>query len=106
MADTYTWGVANLERQVSDGVVYTAHWTLTAERVVGEETLSAGAYGSIGLGEPDPQAFIPYEDLTLEIVTNWIKETLGEEQVESMEQGLSSLLDEKEHPQKATGVPW
>ena len=106
MADTYTWGVANLERHLADEVVYTVHWTVNAERTVDEDTFTAGAYGSIGLGEPDAQAFIPYEELTPEIVTGWVKEKLGEEQVESIESALSSQLDDQQTPKNASGVPW
>jgi hypothetical protein len=106
MADTYTWGVANMERHLSDDVVYTVHWTVNAERTVGEDACSAGAYGSVGLGAPDPQAFIPYEDLTLEIVTNWVKESFGEEKVAEIEAALSQQLDQQENPTDAAGVPW
>lgn len=106
MADTYTWGVANMERKLSDEAVYTVHWTVNAERTVSGETLTASAYGSVGLGEPDPQDFIPYEDLTPEIVTDWVQEKLGIEQVESIESNLSRQLDSKQTPEDASGVPW
>jgi hypothetical protein len=106
MADTYNWGIATLERHLNGGVVYTAHWTVSAERTSGEETFNASAYGSIGLAEPDPQAFIPYENLTFEIVIDWVKEKLGEEQVESMESALSAQLDQQQTPKSAQGVPW
>jgi hypothetical protein len=106
MADTYTWGVATMERKLSDEVVYTVHWTVNAERTVGEELLTAGSYGSVGLGEPDPQAFIPYDELTLETVVDWVKDTLGEDQVETIEAALSKQLDDRETPQNASGVPW
>ena len=32
MADTYTWSVNTLDRELSDGVVYTVHWNLAASR--------------------------------------------------------------------------
>jgi hypothetical protein len=65
MADTFAWGIAQLERKISDGAVYTAHWTVTATReVTGGDDLTAGSYGSIGFGEPDPDDFTPYADLT------------------------------------------
>ena len=31
-ADTYTWSVNTLDRELSDGVVYTVHWNLAASR--------------------------------------------------------------------------
>jgi len=106
MADTYTWGIANLERHLSDGAVYTAHWTINASREVGEETLTSNAYGSIGFSDPDPSNFTPFEDLTLELVIGWVQDVLGEEKVGEMEAALSSQLDQKENPTDSPGVPW
>lgn len=106
MADTYDWGVANLERHLDNEAVYTVHWTVNAQRTVGEDTLATGAYGSIGLDDPDPQDFIPYENLTPAIVIGWVKDKLGEEQVESIETALSSQLDSQQAPKNASGVPW
>lgn len=106
MADTYTWGIANLERHVSDGVVYTAHWTLGAERVVGDDTYNASSYGSIGFPAPDPDDFTPYEDLTSAQVIGWVQDALSEEKVEEMEAALSSQLDGLENPTSESGIPW
>lgn len=101
MDTTFTWNIANLERETSDGYVYTAHWTLSAT----DGEYSAGAYGSLGLERPEEE-LIPYEELTKEIVIGWIKEKLGEEQVESMESALQTQIDEQKAPTKASGLPW
>lgn len=96
-----TWNIVNLERELSDGYVYTAHWTANAED--GEH--SSGVYGSIGLERPETE-LIPYEELTKEIVIEWVKEKLGEEQVESIESSLKSQIDEKKSPVRSSGIPW
>lgn len=101
MDTTFTWNIANLERETSDGYVYTAHWTLSAT----DGEYSAGAYGSLGLERPEEE-LIPYKELTKEIVIGWIKEKLGEEQVESMESALQTQIDEQKAPTKASGLPW
>ena len=107
MADTYTWDIAQLQRKLSDGAVYTAHWTVTAVRqVVDGDNLTAGSYGSVGFGEPDPDNFIEYDELTKEEVVQWVKDALGEEQVETIEDGLSAQLDDAETPTDASGIPW
>jgi sugar lactone lactonase YvrE len=107
MADTFVWGIAQLERKLSDGVVYTAHWTVTAIReVTGENDLTAGSYGSIGFGDPDPDNFTPYEDLTEGQVVGWVLAALGDEQVETICNGLSAQLDTQENPIDACGIPW
>ena len=100
MTTTISWNIANLERETSDGYVFTAHYTIDAN----DGTYSAGAYGSIGLERPE--TLIPYSDLTKELVVGWVKDKLGTEQVESIEAALQAQLDEQHAPSKAAGVPW
>ena len=45
----FTWGIANLERETSDGFVFTAHYTVNAN----DGTYSSGAYGSLGFERPE-----------------------------------------------------
>ena len=101
MTTTFTWAIANLERETADGFVYTAHYTVNA---TDGEAYYAGAYGSIGFERPEE--LIPFDDLTPEIVIEWTKQKLGEEQVEKVETALQSQIDEKRAPTKASGTPW
>ena len=101
MTTTFTWNIANLERETVDGYVYTAHWTLNAT----DEEFSVGSYGSIGLERPE-EDLIPFEDLTKELVISWIQDKLGEEQVESMQNALIAQIEEQKTPTKSSGVPW
>ena len=101
MSTTFTWAIANLERETSDGYVFTAHYTVNAN----DGTYSAGAYGSVGFERPD--VLIPFDDLTEELVIGWVKETIGgDEKVTEIETALQSQLDEKRSPTKAAGKPW
>ena len=100
MTTTTTWNIANLERETSDGYVFTAHYTIDAN----DGTYSAGAYGSIGLERPE--TLISYSDLTKELVVGWVKDKLGTEQVEAIEAALQAQLDEQHAPTKAAGLPW
>lgn len=100
MATTFTWAIANLERETADGFVFTAHYTIDAA----DEAYSAGAYGSIGFERPD--TLIPYADLTEDDVIGWVKEKLGDEQVQQIEAKLQSQIDEQRSPTKASGKPW
>ena len=99
MATTTTWNIAQLERHTADGIVYTVHYTVDAN----DGTYSAGAYGSLGLEQPDPDEIIPYASLTPEIVIDWVQDRLN---VAEIEAALQSQLDEKHAPTKATGLPW
>ena len=104
MADTvYTWGIAQMERKTSDGVVYTAHYTIAAN----DGTYASSAYGSVGLEQPDPDNIIPFADLTKELVIGWVQEKLGgDEKVAEIEAALQAQLDEQHAPTKAQGLPW
>ena len=97
---TFTWNIANLERETVDGYVYTAHYTVNAA----DGTYSAGAYGSIGLERGD--ALVPFADLTEATVVGWVKEKLTAEKVTEIEAALQAQLDEQRQPTKAGGLPW
>jgi hypothetical protein len=102
MSDTtFTWAIANLERHIDDGVVFTVHWTVAATDGQG----SASAYGSLGL-EPPNADMIPFDELTEEMVIGWVKDKFGPEKVAEIEAALQAQLDEQHHPTKASGMPW
>lgn len=96
-----TWRIAQLERETSDGYVFTAHYTVDAN----DGTYNAGAYGSIGLERPEGE-LIPFADLTETQVVGWVKDKLGTEAVANVETALQSQLNEQRSPTKAAGVPW
>ena len=106
---TFTWKVANLERNVADGKVYAVHYTVNAlsdQLDPNSESggfYSAGAYGSLGF---DGEVTVPFTDLTEEVVVRWVKEQFGEEKVAEIEAALQAQIDEKVAPTKAAGVPW
>lgn len=102
MTTTFTWGIANLDRKLADGAVTTVHWTLQAH----DGTYSASAYGSIGLGEPDPQDMIPYADLGPADCIGWVKDQFGAEKVAEIEAALQQQLDQQRHPVTGQGLPW
>jgi hypothetical protein len=101
MTTTYTWNVANLERETSGGCVFIAHYTVDAK----DDTYSAGAYGSIGLERP-AEGMIPFADLTPEIVTHWVREKFGPERVFEIEAALQKRIDEQRTPTTSQGIPW
>ncbi len=92
-----TWTIAQLDRQISDGLVTTAHWRCTA--VDGD--LSASNYGTVGFERGD--TFTPYEELIKEQVLGWVKSNLEASDIEA---GLQSHIDAQKNPVTATGVPW
>ena len=97
---TYTWKIGQLDRETSDGFVFTAHYTVNADN----GTYTAGAYGSQGFERPD--TLVAYSELTEEIVLGWLKTALTEEKVLEVEKALEAQIEEQVQPTKAAGVPW
>jgi len=94
---TTTWKIAQLDRQTSDGLVTTAHYTVNAV----DGNYSAGSYGTVGFERGD--SFIPYDSLTEAQVIAWVKDKLD---VEAIEANLAAQIALKKAPITATGVPW
>jgi hypothetical protein len=102
MATTFEWHVANMEHYTADGVVFTVHYTISAN----DDTYSSSAYGSVGLEKPEPGSMISYADLTEELVIGWVKEHFGAEKVGEIEAALQEQLNQQHAPTTAPGVPW
>jgi len=91
-----------MERTLADGVVHTVHYTITAN----DGTYSSGAYGSIGLDEPDPELMIPYGELDEFTVAIWVANKFGPEKVQEIEDALQAQIDQQRTPTTGSGVPW
>jgi hypothetical protein len=101
-ATTSEWGVAQMERHTADGIVFTVHYTVSAN----DGTYASSAYGSIGLEQPEGDV-IPFASLTPEIVIGWVQDKLGgTEKVDEIQAALQKQLDEQRNPTAAQGLPW
>ena len=100
---TTTWTIAQLDRELADGYVYTVHYRVDAT----DGTYSAGAYGSVGLEKPE--TLVAYKDLTSEIVIGWVKAKLDAEEagtVANLEAALAANIAEQKTPTTGKGLPW
>lgn len=99
-----TWTIATLERDIQpadmDGAVVVAHWRVS--EVDGD--YSASSYGTVGF-TPDPTApgYVPYADLTEEMVLGWVWESVDQEATEA---ALAANIADQKNPTTADGVPW
>ena len=100
-----TWTIATLERNTdSDQGVIVAHWRVTEEETVGENTYTASSYGTCGF-TPDPSAadYIAYDDLTKADVIGWVQADVDQDAIEA---SLQANIDGQITPATANGVPW
>lgn len=95
-----TWTIANLERNTEDGGVVVAHWRVT--EVDGD--YSASSYGTCGFTPDASEAgFVPFESLNEDTVLGWVKDQLD---VETIEAGLLTSIEDQKAPKSVSGLPW
>lgn len=101
---TFTWAVGSMDRQLSNGAVTTVHYTISAS----DGTYSSGAYGSVGLDQPeDDSDLTPYADLTEAWAITATKAKLGgADKVAEIEAALQAQITEQRTPTQGSGLPW
>ena len=101
---TYDWNCKTVDvhpqEEGETDVVYNVHWIVTGVD---------GDYSATNIGTQvvtlDPEStFIPFKDLTNEIVVGWTKEAMGEDQVDQIETSIAGQIAEKENPTSVTMV--
>ena len=100
MAITYTWTVANMERNTADGGVTVVHWR--CEGVDGDAT--ASSYGTTSC-EPDPSSadFIAFENVTEAKALEWVWGTVIKADIEA---AIADKINAELNPTTTTGLPW
>ena len=83
-------------------VVYNVHWIVTGTSDSEGVTYSATSIGTQILDTSEITDFIPFDELTNEQVVSWTKSTMGEEQVDGIEAGIQSEIDNLINPTSVT----
>jgi hypothetical protein len=97
-----TWTIQNMTRTTDTGFVINVAWACTAQ----QDSASASHGGTTTyLNNPDEPGFIPYDQLTEEIVLGWVYESLGDQKAE-IEAGLTAKVEKQLNPTTANGLPW
>ena len=100
-----TWTISTMEHNTADGGVIVAHWRVTEEETVGDDTYYARSYGTCSF-TPDASAddFVPYADLTEEVVLGWCWDVDVDK--DAIEASLTAKIEEQKAPTTEKGVPW
>ena len=109
MATTYTWIIEQMDcypTQPQPDCVFNVHWRCNAA----DETYptTTATYCNIQTIIYDPsEPYIPYDQLTQDIVLSWTLEGLGEEQIAIIQSGLSDTIDNILNPPVTSPpLPW
>jgi len=87
---TFNWTISAVERAINlDGlqdVIQTIHWRY---RGTDENGVTAETYGATAVGQPNPQDFTPFDDITASDVEGWLEVLLD---VPSMQANLQAQI--------------
>jgi hypothetical protein len=95
----HIWTISQLDRITSNGFVEMVHYNVSAT----DGDHQASIYGSINYAQTPGEVYVPYVDLTQDIVVNWVQEALGKDTVEMSLQGQ---IDALKNPVQESGLPW
>ncbi len=99
---TYDWNCKTvdvvLQEESLTDVVYNVHWIVTGT----SDTYSSTSIGTQNVTLDESTPFIPFADLTNDIVVGWTKDAMGEEQVASIESGIADAIEKEINPVTAT----
>jgi hypothetical protein len=109
MATTYKWVISSMDSYPTDAegltdVICVIHWRRTATQVDGDKTYFADVYSTLSVPAPDPADFVPYDQVTEEMVEGWLNEGLD---VESLDANLDTQIENQINPPIITlPLPW
>jgi len=93
-----------VESEGLPNVINVIHWRYQATQVDGDKTWFAETYGASSVGQPNPQNFVPYEDVTEAEVVSWLEEILP---MEAMQASLEANIALQITPKEVTlPLPW
>lgn len=104
----YTWTIKNLWTKTVDGqqdYVVIAAYDVTG--VDGE--FSSSLSNTAQFSTESVSSFVPYADLTEEIVLGWIKADLGENGINSIEASIAGQIESQKNPPVVpvnSPLPW
>jgi hypothetical protein len=107
---TYEWDCSNVEYYFNydneSDVVYNVNWRLTATS--SDVDPDGNNYSAFMTDEKlldisDLSNFVPFNQLTNQIVTGWVENAYGPEVVQEYKDMLAQQINEQQNPQSAWG---
>jgi len=110
MSNTYTWSFPAIDvykqQESYTDVVYNIHWRLDGADATTSHSVELYGVQSVSPYNPNSGSFIPYENLTKEIVTDWVIGAMGSKYGDltaSIDSRIQFLIDP---PTEQLTPPW
>jgi hypothetical protein len=109
MAITYTWEVTSIkvkdEGSFTNAVVQT-YWKKTGTDENGNEGTFSGATPFSTDTMPEGNTFVPFADLTEEMVLEWIKDVVVNDYERHVNEQIAKQIRDKTTPVTEASLPW
>jgi len=104
----YNWVISSMDEYPSSeglsDVVFNIHYRRQATEVDDKGTWFAETYSVLSVSAPDPSSFVPYDQLTQEMVEGWLNSGLD---VASIDASLTAQIEEQKNPKVVSlPLPW
>jgi hypothetical protein len=109
MAITYTWKVTSAKTKPegsNQNAVVQTYWTKTGTDENGNTGTFSGATPFTTVGMPEGYTFIPFDQLTEEMVLEWIKAVVVGGYEEHVNAQIQKQIDDKLTPVTEATLPW
>lgn len=108
MAISYNWVISSMDEYPSSeglsDVVFNIHYRRQASEVDGDKSYFAETYSVLSVSHPDPSTFIPYDQLTKEMVEGWLDAGLD---VAAIDASLAIQIEDQKNPKVISlPLPW
>tara|TARA_R110000822_G_scaffold61996_1_gene152965 strand:- start:195 stop:521 length:327 start_codon:yes stop_codon:yes gene_type:complete len=98
MANTYDWKINQLDAKIHevglDNVIYIVHWSYLATDD-SQEPITVNLSGALGVKYNEGDPFIPYDELTKDVVVGWLENDLD---VDALKLNLDKQIELKKNP--------
>ena len=104
----FKWVISSMDEYPSSegltDVVFNIHYRRQATEVDDKGTWFAETYSVLSVSAPDPSSFVPYDQLTQEMVEGWLNSGLD---VASIDASLTAQIEEQKNPKVVSlPLPW
>lgn len=109
MAITYTWKVTSLKTKTegaNQNAVVQTYWQKIGTDELGNEAVFSGATPFTSTTMPAGNVFVPFEELTEEVVLEWIKDVVVGSYEAHVNGKIQEQIDQHINPVSESQMPW
>ena len=94
------WKINYVERGKSNGFIRQVIWECSSI----QDGITGRIIDAMGFEGDEPK--IPFDEVTESNIVDWVKETLGEKEVQRIEANVKQIIADNKNNERSVGAPW